>query len=109
LGKILVEDELHESEGTKLIAAAAQQEHVAAQYALGMMKMTGEHTEVDYEGGRLWLLRAAEKNHPDAVYAVGWLHAEGLGVPADVGKARRWWQRAERLGSLDAKDALADS
>ena len=55
------------------------------------------------------LVKAAEKGDVDSMLLLADAYDDGLGTPENPRERLRWWREAARLGSLEAREALADA
>ena len=85
-----------QEERERLYRMAAEQGHVEAECAMGMINFK---FPTHREAAR-WFQRAAEKGHPSAQRHLAAMHENGFGVPKSLIEAYRWY-------ALDA-DAQAD-
>ena len=77
---------------------AAEQEHVKAQYLLGMNRLLGRGGPKDPAQARLWLSRAAEAGHGSAQYFLAELFLNGRGGPAEMAWGVQWLERSASRG-----------
>lgn len=87
--------------------AAAAQDHVDAQSALGTMLLVGEgDLPTDYARAYDYLSAAATAGDRRAMYALGVLFEAGLGRSADIDAALGWYGKAADALLADAQVAL---
>lgn len=65
--------------------------HPSAQYALGVMTLTGQGVRQNPQQGLKWLMAAARKRHPLAEAQLGELYSEGRLVRHDGTRALMWY------------------
>ena len=65
--------------------------HPAAQYALGVMSLSGQGLRKNPQQGLKWLIAAARKRHPLAEAHLGELYLEGKLVRQDGTRALMWY------------------
>jgi hypothetical protein len=82
---------------------AAEQGHLEAQNALGML--LGVYRQ-DYAGAAQWFGRAAARGNADAQYNLGVLYRHGLGVRQNDELAAQWFQKSAEQGHVEAEKEL---
>lgn len=93
--------------GVEWIAKAAEQGHVKAQTALGVVYARGMGVTTKPELAMRWLRRAALQGDALAQNELATIYAKGLGVPQDLKKAIHWYSQAATTGSRQAEQNLA--
>ena len=86
---------------------AAEQGHVEAQAALGVMYATGDGVGEDHTEAAAWFRKAADQGHPDAQMFLGAAYVTGRGVPQDDAQGVAWFARAAEQGYAGAQFNLA--
>lgn len=71
------------TEATKWYRRAADQGHVRAPYALGLMYANGVGVPRDNVEAAKWYLMAAERGDPYAQFSLSLIYVNGQGVPRD--------------------------
>lgn len=90
-------------EALKWYKLAAEQGHVHAQYAIGLLYTFGPSIEINYAEALKWHLLAAEQEHPSAQYSVGWLYdSGGYGVKRNYLEALKWFKKSCNNGNEKA-------
>jgi uncharacterized protein len=89
------------------LAGAARAHDAQAQYALGVLCLTGRTGTAGQNKCRKLLAAAALQNHPDACYVLALLHQNGVMMPQNSSKAAHLFQRAAKYGHARAMTALA--
>ncbi len=79
---------------------------VRAQFALGILYLSGQGVERDEERGANWIKRAANHDLPAAQTVLGSLYTAGRGVEQSDGEAGRWFRRAASWGDREGQAAL---
>ena len=92
LGKLGVAT--NEVEAVKWFRKAADQNHAAAQYHLGLCEAYGQGVAKDEAAAMKWFRKAAEQNDAKAQYSLGIGYAHGQGVAKDAAEAVRWYRKA---------------
>lgn len=72
---------------------AAEQKHMKAQYALGIIYITGRDISTNVAKGFKWLHAAAEQGHHQAQYDLAKFYMEGLIVQRNFEEAGKWFQK----------------
>ena len=91
-----------------LFKPMAQSGQAAAQYYVGMMRLTGQGTGQDDAKAVAWFQKAAEGGIADAAFVLGDLYAEGSGVPRDPEQAEKWTALAKSLNKGEDWDDGCD-
>ncbi|MDJ0820545.1 MAG: SEL1-like repeat protein [Paracoccaceae bacterium] len=78
--------------------AAAEQEHVAAQYELARAYARGHGTGVNTAEALRWLTAAGEAGHVEAQYYLGQTYETGQLSAKNPAEALRWYRRAAEAG-----------
>ena len=73
---------------------AAEQGHVHAQTAFGLLHWTGRGVAQDYAEAAKWYRKAAEQSDPDAQANLGRMYDEGRGFRYDYVKAEMYYRLA---------------
>ena len=103
----LVDVESDLSRIAELYRTAAREGSARAQYVLGMMLMTGQGMQPDFQLGLTWLRSASFRELPEALYFMGDCYANGLGVQPNLAEAFRYYSKAADMGYDNAKNRLA--
>ena len=69
-----------------------------AQYAVGMMYLSGDGVEKDEKEAASWIGKAADQGHPYATFKMGELYDKGIGVAKDEGKAAGYYRQSAEMG-----------
>jgi hypothetical protein len=79
--------------------ARAERGNADAQFALGLMYVSGNVVPNDDAQAAGWFRKAAEQGHAPAQWALGILLDEGgIGVPQDFVQAVEWFRKAAEQG-----------
>ncbi|MFG1477629.1 tetratricopeptide repeat protein [Xanthobacter sp. V4C-4] len=78
-----------------------------AEFALGLMALTGQGMTASEEEAARRFRVAAEKGNPAAAYNLGLLYMQGRKVRQDMSAAARWFEKAAEKDQEDAQYALA--
>lgn len=76
----------------------AEQGHVRAQFAIGVMYAHGQGVPQDHREAAIWYRKAAEQGYVMAQSNLGKLYAQGRGVPQDFREAASWFRKAAEQG-----------
>lgn len=90
-----------------LYTAAAEKDHVPAQYNLANQYATGEGVAQDFSKAEYWWTKAAERGLLPAQVNLGNLYYHGAAGEKNPALARKWLSLAAAQGSADAKQTLA--
>jgi TPR repeat protein len=90
----------------KWLRAAASQNHVKAQTALGICYHEGVFVSKDVNEGAAWYRRAADLGWKEAQYALGCAYYTGEGVQQDYAEAVKWYEKAAVQGHAGAQFEL---
>ena len=82
---------------------AAEQNHVSAQFNLGVLYYKKE----DYAKSAEWTQHAAMRGHAQALFNMGALCSAGEGIQQDKAKAAEWYRQAIEQGDVAAQYNLA--
>lgn len=85
---------------------AADKQHAAAQYNLGLAYVKDQPNFRDYARSAEVMLRAAENGHVQAQLLIGNYFAEGKGVSIHSEKAFSWWKTAAERANPMAQNNL---
>lgn len=92
------------SEAIRLYTAAAEQNHIDAQYALAVIAFDGiGGVPRDLQTAVAWLQIAAKRGHVLAQFDLGNAYARGSGVSRDLKEAAGWFRKAADQGHPDAQ------
>jgi len=91
------------TEMVKWLRAAALQNHVKAQIALGHCYEGGTGVSKDAAEAVAWYRRAAELGAPDAQYTLGCRYYWPEGVQQDYAEAMKWFTKAAEQGVVEAQ------
>lgn len=91
------------AKGFEWYQKAAAQEHVDAQYNLGMLYKLGLGVKEDAEKAFMWLQKAAAQGNNIAQYNLGVMYAEGAGVKPSLPRACAWLTLAAAQGNEKAQ------
>jgi uncharacterized protein len=83
-----------ETEASRMMRLAAEQEHPMAQHGLGFMYMEGDCVPKDAAQAVHWFERAAGHGLAGSKTTLALMYAQGQGVPRDLEAARRWYLEA---------------
>lgn len=98
------------SEAYRLLLAAAEAGHVAAQYEVATRLWHGDDVAEDVVASRRWLLKAAEAGLSDAQNDYGFAFFYGMyGESKDRAKAIPWLQKAADQGNANSLTLLAEA
>ncbi|MDD2739456.1 MAG: VIT domain-containing protein [Methylomonas lenta] len=86
----------------------AENDHVNAQFILGLMYRYGIGGDKDYSKAFFWLNKASDNGHAIAQFRLGFLYAQGLGVVQDYSKAVTLCIQAAENGCAEAQVNLGD-
>jgi hypothetical protein len=89
----------------KFLARVAKDD-VRAQFALGILYLSGQGVERDEERGANWIKRAANNDLPAAQTVLGSLYTGGRGVEQSDSEASRWFRRAAAWGDREGQAAI---
>lgn len=78
-----------------------------AQFALGLMALTGDGRPADEEEAARMFRKAADKGNAAAAYNLGLLYMQGRKVQKDMKQAAHWFEIAAERDLEDAQYALA--
>ena len=87
---------------------AADQDHLDAQYNLGIMYDKGQGVLRDEKQAFYWYQKAANQGDAKAQYNLGVMYASGLGVLKDMKQAVHWFQKAADQGFTRAQFNLGE-
>ena len=59
-----------------------------AQNTLGLMYLTGDGVEKDFDKAFVWFDKASQQNDPQAQMALGYMYLKGKGVQRNLTKAK---------------------
>ncbi len=79
----------------------------SAQYALGVLLLTGEGLPREKEAGLEWVVRAAEQGLPAAVRRISRLQRDGQAIEVDESRMAGTLKAQAEAGDLDSMRALA--
>ena len=102
------------AEAVRWFRLAAEQEHAAAQFNLGLRYDSGEGVEQDAAEAVQWLRLAADQGLTDAQHNLGVMYANGRGVPTDHVEAYIWFSLSAppssglRDETVSLRNALAE-
>lgn len=82
---------------------AAQQNHLEAQYQLGVLQQAVNR---DMSESQQWLERAAQQGHDKAQQLLGFMYQFGRGVEPDMTKAEQLYKQSAEQGNAIAQQAL---
>ncbi|KAF9357480.1 hypothetical protein BGX26_003667 [Mortierella sp. AD094] len=85
---------------------AAAQNHVSAQYFLGVMYSGGKGVPQDYPRAMEWYLKATDQGDTSSQNNIGVFYYNGTGVPRDYSKAMAWFLRAANRGCAASQNWL---
>lgn len=88
------------------LLAAAEQQHLQAQYELSLAYSQGLGTEADTAEAMTWMKRAAENGHASAQYSLAIALESAEGTDKDTSGAMTWYRRAAESGLLAAQRDL---
>ena len=91
------------AEGIEYLHKAADQNHVEAQYFLGLRYFAGYCVPKNAPEGEKWLLAAAGQGHVKAQAELGERYLYGNGIPQDVNKAVGLLTSAAEQGNAEAQ------
>jgi len=92
----------------RILQPLAKDGDAQAQYLLGVMRERGQGVPRDATRAARWYERAIETGgYPPAYWRLGLLYRDGRGVKQDPARARELLSEGARLGSRQAKSALA--
>jgi TPR repeat protein len=94
------------TEMVKWLRAAALQNHVKAQTALGCCCEYGFGVPEDAAEAVTWYRRAGDLGHPHAQYELGRVYYAGKGVQQDYAEAVKWYTKAAEQGYAVAQHNL---
>ncbi|CAA7617290.1 TPR repeat-containing protein [Candidatus Terasakiella magnetica] len=98
----------NESEGLRLLNAAAAASEPMGQHWLAMAYYLGRGLPKDPATALVWLGRAAEKDYPESLHALGEMYFYGSGIGKDEAKGIEFLRRAADLGVPASQERLAD-
>lgn len=84
----------------------ATQGDPTAQFALGMMSMSGEGLPVEPAAALKWFRLSAAQGNALGHIGLGSMYADGRGVPPDPVRAGMWFQLGEQSGQTMSADSL---
>jgi TPR repeat protein len=85
---------------------AADQNYVAAQFALGLLYARGAGVPRDDQQYIFWARKAADQGYAAAQDALGYAYLDGRGVPMDEQQAAAWFRKAADQGYAVAQNKL---
>jgi uncharacterized protein len=94
-------------ESIRLLAEAANQGYVPAEYELGRIYLYGRGVPADYAQALIWESKAAEQGDSRAQRDMAFLYERGFGVSADPIQAAEWNRKAAAQGNAEAQLQLA--
>lgn len=110
LGALLLSGKLGQQDPKKAVAwieKAANQGHVEAANALGMLYHTGsKEFAQDFKKAYKYFLVAAKKGNPPAQFGLGVMLLNGQGVKKDVAAGADWVRKAAEQGHVMAQYSL---
>jgi TPR repeat protein len=89
-----------------MLTTAANQGHIDAQCALGIIYRKGHVVSQDHKEAVRWTRKAAEQGRADAQFSLGSMYDEGQGVAKDRISAARWYRKAADQECVDAQAQL---
>ena len=87
-----------DAEAFRWYLKAADQNHPAAQYNLGVIYDSGIGVPQDYTQAVHWYRKAAEQGDAGAQFNLGVMYASGAGVSRDDTQAVHWYRKAAEQG-----------
>lgn len=94
-------------QGRRWVQAAAEAEHLRAQYVMGSLHEDGLGVPRDESKALQWYRRSAQHGYAPAQFAVAMAYDSGRGVAKDAKAALQWLQRAADQQDPQAQTALA--
>lgn len=94
------------SKALEWFGKAAKQDHVKAQFNLGVMHYAGNGTPRDYSEALKWFERAAGQDDKVVQFTVAYMYENGQGASRNSTKAIEWYKRAGEQGLLEAQATL---
>ena len=89
--------------GVKWYTRAAEQEHIDAQFRLGVMYWSGIDVLQGYEAALKWYTLAAKQGDSNAQNNLGVMFANGQGVPEDFIYAHMWFSVSALNGNANGR------
>lgn len=86
----------------------AQDQHVEAQYRLGLLYLNGQGARKDVDQGLAWLKQAAENGSYLAAAELGQIYASGSAVEMNPTEAAKWIELSTRLAEDEDADEGCD-
>ena len=86
---------------------AAEQDHLVAQFFLGLLYDTGQGVPQDHAIAAQWYQRAADQGYAEAQLNLGALYNAGRGIPQDYVTAHMWLNLAAAQRTSPLTDAAA--
>jgi TPR repeat protein len=84
----------------------AKQDHVVAQYNLGVCYRNGIGTRENFCEAFFWFLKAAHQGYARAQYNVGLYYENGMGIEKEEAQALHWYAKAAAQGYPQAQYSL---
>ncbi len=97
-----------DTEGLKLLNAAAAAGDPLGQHWLGSIHSLGRSVPKDQAAALMWLGRAADQGYPDSLHALGEIYFNGIGITKDEAKAIEFYRRAADKGLPISLEKLAE-
>ncbi|MCI0349540.1 MAG: sel1 repeat family protein, partial [Acidobacteriales bacterium] len=93
----------NDQEGITLLKKAADAEHVAAQYDLGVCYERAVGVREDLSRANVWWEKAARQGHVDAQYKLAHSYRMGRGVDSSPERAFYWYGQAAQQWDVEAQ------
>lgn len=91
-------------EGIRWLLAAAEQNHVDAQFSLGWYTASDDPNQIVR-----WYRAAAENGHAEAAWHLGQEYTIGNPIGRDLQEAVKWYRVAAELGFASGQKSLGDA
>jgi TPR repeat protein len=98
-----------EAEAMHWLQKAAKRHFIPAEFLLGSMYETREHSNKNLAQAIHWYRDAAERGYAPAQNNLGVMYDKGVGVPQDLAQAMKWYRLAAEQGDGSAASNLAYS
>ena len=92
----------------KLLQAAANAGHPAAQEAVGRACLGGQQSAAGSDCARIYVGAAAGTGRPSAQSLLGWMYATGTGVEKDYARSAALYTQAANAGDVAAQNNLGE-
>ncbi|PKK63696.1 kinase-like protein [Rhizophagus irregularis] len=97
----------HDWKAFNLFFSASEQEHILAQYHVGLYYEIGNETAKDEKLAFELYENVAKNNYAAGEHKIGYFYEKGIGIKNDINRAIFWYEKASNNGNSRAQYDLA--